>query len=42
VIILSVKHNEFKKIGYKKLKEYLKSGGIFFDLKNMFGKYFVI
>ena len=42
VIILSVKHDEFRKIGYKKINNYLKKNGIFFDLKNMFGKYFII
>ena len=42
VIILSVKHDEFKRIGYNKINSYLKNDGIFFDLKNMFGKYFVI
>ena len=42
VIILSVKHDEFRKIGYKKINNYLKEDGIFFDLKNMFGKYFII
>ena len=42
VIILSVKHDEFRKIGYKKINDYLKKDGIFFDLKNMFGKYFII
>ncbi|WP_020169120.1 nucleotide sugar dehydrogenase [Candidatus Pelagibacter communis] len=42
VIILSVKHDKFKKIGYKKIIDHLKKDGIFFDLKNMFGKYFVI
>ena len=42
VIILSVKHDEFKKIGYKKINNYLKKDGIFFDLKNMFGKYYII
>ena len=42
VIILSVKHDEFRKIGYKKINSYLKEDGIFFDLKNMFGKYFII
>ena len=42
VIILSVKHEEFRKIGYKKIYKYLKNDGIFFDLKNMFGKYFII
>jgi nucleotide sugar dehydrogenase len=42
VIILSVKHDEFRRIGYKKINNYLKKDGIFFDLKNMFGKYFII
>lgn len=42
VIILSVKHDIFKKIGYKKIQKFLKKDGIFFDLKNMFGKYFVL
>lgn len=42
VIILSVKHNQFKKIGYKRIISYLKKDGVFFDLKNMFDKYFVI
>ena len=42
VIILSVKHNIFKKIGYTKFQKFLKKDGVFFDLKNMFGKYFVL
>lgn len=38
VIIVSVAHSDFKKMGYKKIKSYLVKNGLFFDLKNTFGK----
>lgn len=38
VIIVSVAHSDFKKMGYEKIKSYLVKNGLFFDLKNTFGK----
>jgi UDP-N-acetyl-D-galactosamine dehydrogenase len=37
-VILCVPHNEFKDLGVKRIKEFLKSDGIFFDVKSLFNK----
>ena len=37
-VILSVGHNYFKKIGYKKINSYLLPNGLIFDIKNILPK----
>ena len=37
-VILSVGHNYFKKIGYKKINSYLLPNGLIFDIKKYFAQ----
>ena len=37
-IVIAVRHNNFKRLGLKKIKSYLKKDGMIFDIKYTFGK----
>ena len=42
IIILAVPHDNFKKMGVKKILEYTKNKSLFFDLKSVFDKKYSI